>query len=218
MNYIEENSEFEIDKEDIGKTNAFFVGQIIELNNRRIVIQRKMNTFACIFQYLASILFTAMSLALTVVGISIWYTNEIVWWGAVFVIASSTFMASIGVVFFLRTVVRSKQYVTLNRENKTVTHPKNALSKKHITYPYEDMDIFVRGGDNSGGSKKPLYCFTGMVADRSIFMNLCGARGITLYKMYNHESLSKIANFWKYVNHYMTEESLPKGSAFILYR
>ena len=205
----------QINTEDINKPNAFFVGTIVEINDKRIVIQRKTSLHFVILSYFGVAIAALICIGFGVGTFFDWRSDDINGWIFGFFIIFSCLFAAIAIVLYWRTSVRNKQYVILDREHQTITQPKNALSKKHVIYPFKKTNIFI-----SVGNTRSFYIYTGLNIANNWVINFIGVKDITLFKTENIESTCevKITEFWKYITDYMERHTLPAGSAFDIWR
>ena len=127
----------QIDKEDIGRCNRFFIGTITELNDRRIVVRRNMKLFHAFLMHLCFLVATCILIACETVTI-IMIPNQ----PFVIIVLSIVYLYMIVIVAvcWLKIFVRNKQYVIFDRKQRTVTFPANALSRKPVTVNYTKKD------------------------------------------------------------------------------
>ena len=205
---METEKPIRINKEDIGKLNAFFSGKITELNEKRIVLQRTQTKFSKIFAYVFGTVIMVCTIGMIAVSAYFTIDGEIDLWLFIFLSVCMALLGIIGLILILQAYVSEKQFVIFDRENQTITQPKNAFSTEPLTYLVNQIDIFVTGGGRGTPHSTGLKKYTGK------FM------GIVIYQTdsYYEDAAKRLENFWNYILAYMTNNTLPEGSAFDNYR
>ncbi len=101
--------------------------------------------------------------------LSLWQDGELPGMMALFLLLFDGFLLTIGAVSVRWIYVRNKQYVIFDREQYTLTQPRNALSVRHTTYSYKEIHLHRRArmaADHvhyiRGARIEPWYNFIGI--------------------------------------------------------
>lgn len=195
-----------IDKEDIGKIGAVFCGTIVELNDKRIVVHRKLTKSQEVGFYF--LFFAGVGILINLAFEKyVPMLAEKIFEAAIFLALILALIVG-SFIMLLRAINSKKQYLTFDRKNKTVSHPATNWSKRHITYPFSEFKTAKVSYDSKYKTFK---------------MNIArGTSRIGLFFVKKNRDIKDGEDFLyeyrRYIFSYMRDDTLPAGTAFDRYR